>query len=79
MNRIAFQWMVLSGALLAPATTFAQVACTRDGLQAATNLYLAAQGKDIEAKLNAGDKPSKEDEKALVDHVNKFKENFFSK
>jgi F-type H+-transporting ATPase subunit alpha len=41
--------------------------------------YLSAQGKDVEAKLNAGDKPSKEDEKALVDHVIKFKENFFSK
>jgi F-type H+-transporting ATPase subunit alpha len=41
--------------------------------------YLSAQGKDVEAKLNAGDKPSKEDEKALVDHVTKFKENFFSK
>jgi len=41
--------------------------------------YLSAQGKDIEAKLNAGDKPSKEDEKALIDHVTKFKENFFSK
>lgn len=45
MNRIVFQWIVLSGALLAPTTGFAQVACTRGGLQAATNLYIAAQGK----------------------------------
>ena len=45
MNRMVVQWMVLSGALLAPATVFAQVACTRDGLKAATDLYIAAQGK----------------------------------
>lgn len=45
MKRIVLNWIVLSGALLAPATGFAQVACTRDGLQAATDLYLAAQGK----------------------------------
>jgi hypothetical protein len=44
MNHIAFQWIVLSAALLAPAASFAQVACTRDGLEAATNLYVAAQG-----------------------------------
>jgi hypothetical protein len=37
--------MVLSGALLAPATSFAQVACTREGLKAATDLYIAAQTK----------------------------------
>jgi hypothetical protein len=45
MNRMAFQWTVLSAALLAPGTSFAQVACTRDGLQAATDLYISAQGK----------------------------------
>lgn len=44
MNRVAMKWIVLSGALLAPAG-FAQISCTRDGLQAATNLYLAAQTK----------------------------------
>jgi len=38
-------WMVLSVGLLAPMASFAQVACTQDGLQAANNLYLAAQGK----------------------------------
>src|SRR5487761_240829 len=45
MNRLAFKWIVLSGTLLAPATSFAQVACTRNGLQAATDLYIAAQAK----------------------------------
>ena len=45
MNRIVWKWIVLSGTLLAPAASVAQVACTRDGLQAATNLYIEAQGK----------------------------------
>jgi hypothetical protein len=45
MNRIVFPWIVLAGALLAPAATFAQVACTRDGLAVAADLYMTAQGK----------------------------------
>lgn len=45
MSRIVCKWIVLSAALLAPAASFAQVACTRDGLQAATDLYIAAQSK----------------------------------
>jgi hypothetical protein len=45
MNRLAVLGIVLSAAMLAPAASFAQVACTRDGLQAATDLYLAAQTK----------------------------------
>src|ERR1700736_4972895 len=45
MNRVVFRWIVFSGALLAPATGFAQVSCTRNGLQAATDLYIEAQGK----------------------------------
>ena len=45
MDGSLIPWLALSGALLAPAATFAQVACTRDGLDAATNLYLAAQAK----------------------------------
>src|SRR5690242_11916168 len=45
MNRTVLKCIVLSGALLAPTTGFAQVACTRDGLKAATDLYLAAHGK----------------------------------
>jgi len=51
MNRIAFKWIVVSGAILAPATGFAQVACTRDGLKAATDLYIAAQTKGDTAGL----------------------------
>jgi F-type H+-transporting ATPase subunit alpha len=39
--------------------------------------YLATQGKEIEAKYNGTDKPTEADEKALVDHLNKFKQNFF--
>jgi hypothetical protein len=45
MNRMLLRWIMLSGVLLAPAASFAQVACTRDGLQAATDLYIAAQTK----------------------------------
>ena len=45
MSRIVCKWIVLSTVLLAPAASFAQVACTRDGLQAATDLYIAAQSK----------------------------------
>lgn len=39
--------------------------------------YLSAQGKDIEAKLNKGDKPSADEEKELHNQLVKFKENFF--
>jgi len=45
MNRMVFKWIVLAGSVLAPVTSFAQVACTRDGLKAATDLYIAAQTK----------------------------------
>ena len=45
MNRISFTWIVLAGSLLAPVTSLAQVACTREGLKAATDLYIAAQTK----------------------------------
>jgi len=45
MNRIAFKFL-LAGALLAPAVSFAaDVSCTREGLKAATDLYIAAQTK----------------------------------
>lgn len=40
-----WKWILLSAALLLPVASFAQVACTRDGLQYATNLYLDAQAK----------------------------------
>jgi hypothetical protein len=45
MSRILRKWIVLSAVFLAPVACFAQVDCTRDGLQAATNLYLGAQTK----------------------------------
>jgi hypothetical protein len=45
MSRILCKWIMLSAVVLAPVATFAQVACTRDGLQAATNLYIEAQSK----------------------------------
>jgi len=43
MNRLILKWMALAGVLLAPAGSYAQVSCTREGLQAATDLYIAAQ------------------------------------
>jgi len=39
--------------------------------------FLAAQAKEIEAKINTGEKLSEADEKALTDQLNKFKETFF--
>jgi len=45
MNRSIWKLIVPSMALLAPLASFAQVACTRDGLQTATNLYIEAQTK----------------------------------
>lgn len=45
MKHFAFKWMVIAGALLAPAAGYAQISCTREGLQAAADLYVAAQTK----------------------------------
>jgi hypothetical protein len=45
MKRIAVMCFVLTGALLAPTTGFAQISCTREGLQRAVDLYIAAQTK----------------------------------
>ena len=45
MNRSSFTWMALAGALLAPAAGYAQISCTREGLKAAADLYIAAQTK----------------------------------
>ncbi len=44
MNRFS-NWMVLAAATLAPAASYAQISCTREGLRAATDLYIAAQTK----------------------------------
>ena len=45
MKRITVMWIVLTGALLAPTAGFAQISCTRDGLQRAIDLYISAQTK----------------------------------
>lgn len=45
MKPIRLIWIVLAGALLAPTTSFAQISCSREGLQHAVDLYIAAQTK----------------------------------
>lgn len=45
MKRYFFPCLALAGVLLAPAGSYAQISCTREGLQAATDLYAAAQTK----------------------------------
>ena len=45
MKRISLMWIVLTGALLAPTAGFAQISCSREGLQRAVDLYIAAQTK----------------------------------
>jgi hypothetical protein len=45
MKRIAIIVIVLTAALLAPTTSVAQISCSREGLQRAVDLYLAAQAK----------------------------------
>jgi hypothetical protein len=45
MQRFSLTWLVISPALLTPALAFAQVNCTRGGLQKAADLYVEAQMK----------------------------------
>src|SRR5580698_11651143 len=45
MNRFAFTCLAFPVTLLTPAFSRAQISCTREGLKAATDLYLAAQTK----------------------------------
>jgi hypothetical protein len=45
MKRIVLMWIVFAGALLVPTAGFAQISCTREGLQRAIDLYIAAQTK----------------------------------
>ena len=45
MKRIALMSVVLTGALLVPTPGFAQISCTREGLERAVALYIAAQTK----------------------------------
>jgi hypothetical protein len=51
MNRFTFTCVAFAGTLLAPAFSHAQVSCTREGLQAAADLYIAAQTKGDTAGL----------------------------
>jgi hypothetical protein len=45
VKRTNLMGVVLSSALLAPAVGFAQISCSREGLQHAVDLYIAAQAK----------------------------------
>jgi len=45
MKRLILMCIVITGALLAPTAGFAQVSCSREGLQRAVDLYIAAQTK----------------------------------
>src|ERR1700723_839725 len=44
MNRFTLRW-TFAAALLAPGLSYSQVSCTHEGLQAAADLYIAAQAK----------------------------------
>jgi hypothetical protein len=50
MLRFLFKWLPFA-ALLVPAAGYAQVSCTREGLKAATDLYIAAQTKGDPSSL----------------------------
>jgi hypothetical protein len=45
MKPISFMWIVLTGTLFAPTAGFAQISCSREGLQSAVDFYIAAQTK----------------------------------
>jgi hypothetical protein len=45
MKPIRLMWIVLAGALFVPTTGFAQISCSREGLQRAVDLYIDAQTK----------------------------------
>lgn len=45
MKPISFMSIVLAGALLVPAAGFADISCSREGLQSAVDLYIEAQTK----------------------------------
>ena len=51
MRRMALVAVVLTGALFAPTASVAQVSCSREGLQNAVDLYIAAQTKGDTAGL----------------------------
>jgi hypothetical protein len=45
MKFISLMWIVITGTLLTPTAGFAQISCSREGLQRAVDLYIAAQTK----------------------------------
>ncbi len=51
MKRSTALWLLLSGAALAPVSGFAQISCSREGLQQAADLYLQAQTKGDPSNL----------------------------
>ena len=51
MNRLFLGCMALAGTLLVPAISYAEVSCTREGLQEAVDLYVAAQTKGDRSSL----------------------------
>jgi hypothetical protein len=51
MKRLNFKYTAFAAALLVPAFSYAEISCTREGLQAAADLYIAAQTKGDTAGL----------------------------
>ena len=51
MKRMALIGIVLTVALLTPTAGFAQISCSREGLQRAVDLYIAAQAKGDTSSL----------------------------
>ena len=45
MRYLNFKWVACAAVLLIPVTGYAEVSCTREGLKAAADLYVAAQTK----------------------------------
>jgi hypothetical protein len=45
MKLTSLVWIVLTGLLLTPTVSFAQISCSREGLQSAVDLYITAQTK----------------------------------
>jgi hypothetical protein len=51
MKRLVVTMILLAGGLLAPTESVAQISCSREGLQRAVDLYIAAQSKGDTAAL----------------------------
>lgn len=58
MKRMTLMSIVLAGVLLAPTAGFAQVSCSREGLQRAVDLYIAAQTKGDASGLPLATNPT---------------------